>query len=103
MTPDPRRLFIPESLASDQAASELVCGWVAGKGKITVMTRTGTGLDRDPAIWGEVLAIIAGNIALSLQDTTGADPTATMRTIKAGLDRTWAAAPLGVGKHSPNL
>ena len=97
---DERRLLAPE-IANDPNAYELVSGWAHSGGKVFVMTRTGTGLDNSPAVWGEILAAIAGNIALSVQDVTGADPTATMTTIKESLDRAWVAGASKVGKHHP--
>jgi Domain of unknown function (DUF5076) len=74
MPHDPRRLLVPDTLVGDPRAFELVCGWATGDGKITVMTRTGTWLDQNPAIWGELLAAIGGNIALSLKRYDGGGP-----------------------------
>ncbi|MCE9605475.1 MAG: DUF5076 domain-containing protein [Planctomycetia bacterium] len=85
---DPRRLLIPEPIASDLGSYELLSGW-ARNGKVSVMTRTGTGLDQQPEIWGEILVAIAENIALSIKDVTGANPDVTLATIKESLERHW--------------
>jgi hypothetical protein len=102
MSDDPRRLVIPEEISGDPKAYELLSGWATGAGKVTLMTRTGTGLDQSPAIWGEILAAIAHNVALSVRDVTGADPSLTMAAIKESLDRSWSADPAGSGQHYPN-
>ena len=103
MTDNPRRLVIPQSLAEDPRSYELVSAWATGTSKISVMTRTGTGLDQMPAIWGEILAAIAGNIALSVREMTGADPSQTMDAIKESLDRCWSSNAGDVGRHYPNV
>ena len=102
MSDDPRRLVIPESITGDPRAYELLAAWATGTGKVSVMTRTGSGLDQNPAIWGEILAAIAGNVALSVKAVTGADPSATMAATKESLDAHWSAAPAGTGRHYPN-
>jgi hypothetical protein len=95
---DNRRIVIPEPVASDPAALELLSAWAHG-GKVSVMTATGTGLDKNPAIWGEILVSIANNVALSVRDATGAEPSETLQTIKAAIERTWRPQPDGFGKH----
>jgi hypothetical protein len=97
-TADDRRLVIPESIAHDLKAIELVSAW-AHSDKVSVMTRTGTGLDENPNIWGEIIVAIAGNIAISLREATGADPAHTLRIIKESIDRAWKSELHGDVKH----
>jgi hypothetical protein len=99
MSDDLRRLVIPESIAGDPRAYELLAAWVTGTGKVSVMTRSGTRLDQNPAIWGEILAAIAGNVALSVKAAPSADASATMAAIKDSLDRAWLVGP---GRHYRN-
>ena len=63
------------------------------------MTRSGTGLDSNPAIWGEILAGIAENIAVCIQDMNGAEPSETLATIKSSLDAKWWRGRLPDGEH----
>ena len=99
MSDDPRRLIIPESIADDSKAFELLSVWATRTGQISVMTGTGSGLDHNPAAWGEILAAIARNIALSVKNMTGVESSATMAAIKEALDRRWDVGAAGVGKH----
>ena len=99
-THDPRRLVVPDNISIDGGAYELLSAW-ATNGKVSVMTRTGTGLDQRPEIWGEILIGIAENIAVSLQEVTGAEAAATLQTIKVALDRRWPGTTVSVGKHFP--
>src|SRR5687767_1050324 len=85
---DERCLELPSHLSADQNAIELITVWFANN-KVTVMTRSGTGLDSQPAIWGEILASIGENIALSMQSVNGENPARTLTVIKASLDETW--------------
>lgn len=96
---DNRRLVIPDHIAIDPAAFELLSAWTHS-GRVSVMTATGTGLDKNPGIWGEVLVAIANNIALSVRDVTGAEPSETLRAIKESLEKKWSPEPEGFGKHS---
>ncbi len=97
---DERRLRLKEPLASDPEAFELLTSWWQS-GRVSVMSATGTGLEQSPAVWGDILAAIGGNIALSMRNATGADPMATLATIKEALDRSWAKGAQDVGKHYP--
>lgn len=98
MTTEHRRLTIPESIADDSTALELLTGWSNGK-KMWLMTRTGTPLDRAPHVWGEILASFAQNIAKSLNDTTGADQVATLAAIKKRLDGAWEESKTMTSTH----
>lgn len=90
MNSDSRRLALTEPTASDERAFELLSAWVEGDGKILVMTATATGLDRTPEVWGQVLAGIANNIALSAEKHSAADRPAMLAQIKQSLDRHWS-------------
>jgi len=98
MNEDPRRLELPADLADDDAAFELVSAWFASN-RVKIMTRSGTGLDDDPAPWGEILTGIAENIAVCIQDMNGADPSETMAIIKEALDKRWTVGPLPEGTN----
>ena len=95
---DPRRLVIPTELESDESAFELVSAWFSSN-RVKIMTRSGTGLDDNPAIWGEILAGVAENIAVCIQDVNGAEPSETLATIKSSLDAKWWQGRLPDGKH----
>jgi len=86
--PDERRLELPRDLICDFQAFELATVWFS-RNKIKVMTRHGTGLDTRPAIWGEILASLKENIALSIEAGTGTCSSAVLAEIKASLDRNW--------------
>jgi hypothetical protein len=98
---DSRRLVTPEPIASDPAAYELISGWVRSR-SIFVMSRTGTGLDQNPGIWGTVLVGLANNIAKSTQAVTGADPAETLGIIKEVLDQQWGQNLPPSGDHYSN-
>jgi hypothetical protein len=88
--PDERRLQVPSDVMNNAQALELASVWFSNN-KVKIMTRTGTGLDRNPAIWGEILAGIGENIAVCLQEATSASPSQTLATIKKSLDERWRA------------
>jgi hypothetical protein len=56
-------------------------------------------LDDNAAIGGEILAGIAENIAVCIQDMNGAKPSETLAIIKASLDAKWWQERLPDGKH----
>ena len=101
MSADPRRLVVPEPIASDRAAFEIVSAWFAG-GKVTAMTATGTGLERNPEVTGQILAAIAQNAALSAQALTGADYVTVLTRIMAAFDKQVRAAGPSQGTHFSN-
>jgi len=82
-----KRLFIPPQIADVEGAYELLSAWVYG-GKIGSMSRTGTPLDRQPELWGQVLAALANNIALSAE-ANGVDRPTMLAKMKASLDQQW--------------
>ena len=88
---DERRLKIPIEIASDPSATELISVWFS-QDKVKIMTRSGTGLDTNSAIWGEILAGIAANIATCTHDETGIDESVTLQAIKDAVDRRWPSA-----------
>lgn len=85
---DERRLKIPIEVGSDPSATELISVWF-NQGRVKIMTRSGTGLDTNSAIWGEILAGIAANIAACTHDETGVDESVTLEAIKGAVDRHW--------------
>jgi hypothetical protein len=85
MNTDPRRLAVPEPIASDRAAFEVVSAWFAG-GKVTAMTATGSGLEHNPEVMGQILAAIAQNAALSAKAVAGADYSAYLTKMLAAFD-----------------
>jgi hypothetical protein len=89
---DDRRLEVPIELISDAGATELVSVWFS-QNKVKIMTRSGTGLDDNSAIWGEILAGLALNIAQCTREATGADETTTLEVIKNALDKSWPSNP----------
>jgi hypothetical protein len=82
------RLELPAEIAEDAVAIELVSAWYS-KNQVRIITRWGTGLDQNPDTWGEILAAIAENAALSIQNVLGAPPSDTLAKIKESLDRHW--------------
>jgi hypothetical protein len=83
-----RRLELPSEVVEDPGAIELVSGWYS-RNRVKIMTRWGTGLDQNPGIWGEILAAVAENVALSIQSALGIPPSETLAKIKESLDRHW--------------
>jgi len=83
-----RRLALPRVIVDDANALELLTVWAA-QNKIASFVRAGTGIDGRPDVWGQVLAGIGDNIALSVQRATGAPSSATLAAIKASLDKNW--------------
>lgn len=55
------RLELPHEVGGDIDSIELLTVWYTPS-KIHVMTRSGTRLDENPALWGEIMATIAENI-----------------------------------------
>jgi hypothetical protein len=98
---DRRQLVLPDHAESDPNAFELLTAWSVG-GKVIAASATGTGLENHPAIWGEILASLAANIALSTQATTGASTQKTLAEIKEGLERKWGYANIAEGQHRKN-
>ena len=87
---DERRLQLPTSLRSDRNAFELVSVWCVN-GKATTMTGTGTGLDKHPEIWGEILAGICENVARSLECGEGSNYERTVELIKSSFESSMLA------------
>ena len=85
---DQRRLAIPMDVADDDQAIELVTVWFS-KDKVKIMTRSGTELDRNPLIWGEIMSGIGENIASCIMQVTGVTEQDSLKIIKASMDRTW--------------
>lgn len=85
---DERRVELPPEIAEDADAVELVSAWYSGS-QVKIVTRWGTGLDQNPGTWGEILAAIAENAALSIQRVLGVPPSETLAKIKQSLDRHW--------------
>lgn len=83
-----RRLTIPPQIADADGAYELLSAWVHSGNKISSMSRTGTPLDQRPEIWGQVLAALANNIALSAE-SHGFDRAEMLKKMKASLDQQW--------------
>jgi hypothetical protein len=83
-----RRLELPVEVAQDAGAIELLSAWYS-RNQVKIMTRLGTGLDHNPGIWGEILASIAQNAALSIQNVLGIPAAETLAKIKESLDRQW--------------
>jgi hypothetical protein len=66
----------------------LISVWFS-ENKVKIMTRSGTQLDVNPSVWGEILASVAHNIAHSREQSTGSAPTETLSAIKDSLDASW--------------
>jgi hypothetical protein len=98
MTTDPRRLFVPEPIASDRAAFEVVSAWFSG-GKVTAMTATGSGLEHNPEAMGQILAAIAQNAALSAKAVARADYAAYLTRMLAAFDQRVRAAGATQATH----
>lgn len=95
---DPRRLLVPEPIASDPAAFEIVSAWFTG-GRATAMTATGTGLEGNPEVMGQILAAIAKNAALSAQALAGADYVRYLTRMTAAFDSHVRGAGPDRGTH----
>ena len=87
-TDNHRQLEVPAEIVEDAGAIELVSAWYS-RSHVKIMTRFGTGLDQNPAIWGEILASIAENAALSVENCLGIPAPQTLAKIKESLDRHW--------------
>lgn len=88
---DERRLKVPIEISSDPSATELISVWFS-QDKVKIMTRSGTGLDTNPAIWGEIIAGIAANIAACTREETGVDESVTLEAIKGAIESHWPGA-----------
>jgi hypothetical protein len=85
-------LALPRTIVDDTNAFELLTVWAA-QNQIAALARAGTGLDTRPKVWGQILAGIGENIALTVQRATGAHPSDTLAAIKASLDENWKGSP----------
>jgi hypothetical protein len=80
---DQNRLEIPQAVAVDPEAFELLRVWVANKQQQVSLR---TGVWEDPAAWGIMLADLARHVAESYRQEEGRDVAATLARIKAGID-----------------
>jgi hypothetical protein len=98
---DDRRLELPSELVGDDQAIELVAIWFVND-KVKVITRTGTSLDQQPLIWGEILAALGDNIARSIEQATGKPAVDTMVAVKNSLDHNWQETVRRSHKRHPD-
>jgi hypothetical protein len=87
--PHPGRLDVPEHIAKMEGAIELLSVWYASN-KVHVMSRAGTRLDDDPAVWGKVLAAIARNVVSRQLHLKGSLASRYIEDIKKSLDAEWS-------------
>lgn len=85
---DQKRLEIPTDIQDDGEAIELATIWFS-RNKVKIMTRSGTGLDENVDIWGEILASLAENVALCVEDMVGRPVSETLSIIKKSVDHNW--------------
>jgi hypothetical protein len=98
--PDLRRLVVPKNVQEDAKALELVSAWFTA-GSVSVITRTGAGLDSNPEFWGEILAAIGNNAAVSAEQLAKADRNEMLAKMKAALDKRWEAMEKVKGEYYP--
>jgi Domain of unknown function (DUF5076) len=79
---DKNELIIPDAAKQDPSSFELVRVWVARKAQHVSLR---TGVWKDPAAWGIMLADLARHVANSYQDD-GRDPVIALQRIRDGLD-----------------
>jgi hypothetical protein len=91
-----RRLELPCEVVEDAGAIELVSAWYS-KNRVKIMRRSGTGLDENLGIWGEILAAVAENAALCIQNALRIPPSETLAKIKESLDRHWVGKSVDEG------
>jgi uncharacterized protein DUF5076 len=75
-------LVIPGAAEHDPNAFELLRVWVANQGQHVSLR---TGVWKDPAAWGIMLADLARHVANSYHDDAALDQFQTLDRIKAGL------------------
>ncbi|MCF3933419.1 DUF5076 domain-containing protein [Acuticoccus sp. M5D2P5] len=80
------RLEIPDSVAADPNAFELLSVWIANKQQYAVLQ---TGVWQDPAAWGIMLADLARHVADAYHHEEGRDVSVTLARIKEGIDAEW--------------
>ena len=86
-----RRLQLPVEILQDPGAVELIDVWFS-QNRVVAMTCRGTEFDRNPTIWGQILAGVANNLALSIEGVHGIPARETLKAIKESLDRSWPSA-----------
>jgi hypothetical protein len=80
---DNDQLLIPDAAKADPNSFELLRVWAAKKGQHVSLR---TGVWKDPAAWGLLLADLARHVANSYQQGAGLDGRKTLQRIKAALD-----------------
>ncbi len=98
---DPRRLELPNDVVQDQNAFELAAVWVSNE-RLKIMIGCGTGLEERPHMWGEILAGVAVNAALSIQQSTGASIGSTLASIVEGFETSLAERQQGTWEQRPD-
>lgn len=82
-------LPIPEIVATDDNALELVRVWAAAGSQHVSLA---TGAWDDPAAWGIMLVDLARHIAAAYEATTDMTRDAALARIRSGFDAEWASA-----------
>jgi Domain of unknown function (DUF5076) len=74
-----KELIIPETASEDPNAFELLRVWVANGGQhVSILT----GIWKDPAAWGIMLADLAGHVVNAYAQEEGLDRQKTLRVIR---------------------
>jgi hypothetical protein len=77
--PPMSELPTPPDAVGDPTAMEVLRAWLVGEALHCSLRAT---VFEDPALWGAVLADLARHVAFGLQESDGADPTATLQAIR---------------------
>jgi hypothetical protein len=80
---DSDQLLVPDAAKTDPNSFELLRVWVANKGQHVSLR---SGVWKDPAAWGIMLADLARHVANSYEQDAGLDQLKALQRIKAGLD-----------------
>lgn len=79
-------LPVPGPAQQDDAARELIRVWAAAGAQHVALA---TGLWRDPAAWGIVLADLARHVARAYEQTEGMSQADVLKRIRVALDAEW--------------
>jgi hypothetical protein len=85
---DGGELLIPDAARNDPNGFELLRVWIANKGQQVALR---SGVWKDPAAWGIMLADLAKHVANTYEQDEGRDRVATLKHIKSALDAEFAA------------
>ncbi|MBL8761116.1 MAG: DUF5076 domain-containing protein [Phycisphaerae bacterium] len=87
MTASRRALPVPDEVARDASAVELVRVWASGRRQhVSLMADAWA----DPAAWGIMLVDLARHVSRAIATVQHTDPDQTLGRIRAGFDAEWS-------------